>query len=170
MRTCLECKYQVKFHDSYMDDGMFYVSCSKGNNWITPNAASYCDDFEPKPEGIGIIMKGGNIMGYSNKAKAADANADKVNDKNFITINDISIDRANEIKDGVVIFDIAVGHIKIYGMSMCHMTSKDGQEWDAISFPARKAENGKYYDIAWFPMSAELKAQVAEKVIAKLNA
>ena len=115
-------------------------------------------------------MKGGNNMGYSNKAKAADANADKVNDKNFITINDITIDRANEIKDGVVMFDMTVGHIKIYGMSMRHMTNKDGQEWDAISFPARKADNGKYYDIAWFPMSAELKAQVAEKVIGKLNA
>ena len=54
MRTCLECKYQVKCHDSYMDDGMFYVSCSKEANWITPNAASYCNDFEPKPEGMGI--------------------------------------------------------------------------------------------------------------------
>ena len=116
------------------------------------------------------IQKGGNDMGYSKKAKAADANADKVNDKNFITINDISIDRANEIKDGVVMFDLTVGHIKIYGMSMRHMTNNDGQEWDAISFPARKADNGKYYDIAWFPMSAELKAQVAEKVIDKLNA
>ena len=121
------------------------------------------------PNGDDNIKKGGNNMGYSNKAKAAEANADKVNDKNFITINDITIDRANEIKEGVVMFDIAVGHIKIYGMSMRHMTNKDGQEWDAISFPARKADNGKYYDIAWFPMSAELKAQVAEKVIDKLN-
>ena len=126
----------------------------------------FTEHLTPLP-GEDNIMKGGNIMGYSkNKAKTADAkNADKVNDKNFITIEDITIDRANEIKDGVVMFDMTVGHIKIYGMSMRHMTNKDGQEWDAISFPARKADNGKYYDIAWFPMSAELKVQVAQKVI-----
>ena len=129
----------------------------------------FTENLTPLP-GEDNIKKGGNIMGYTNKAKAADANADKVNDKNFITINDITIDRANEIKEGTVMFDITVGHIKIYGMSMRHMTNKDGQEWDAISFPARKADNGKYYDIAWFPMSAELKAQIAEKVIGKLNA
>lgn len=129
-----------------------------------------CDDFQRMTAQEINTKKGGNIMGYSNKAKAADANADKRNDKNFITIDDITIDRANEIKEGTVMFDITVGHIKIYGMSMRHMTNKDGQEWDAISFPARKADNGKYYDIAWFPMSAELKAQVAQKVIDKLNA
>lgn len=115
------------------------------------------------------IKKGGNDMGYSKKAKAADANADEKNDKNFITIDDITINRANEIKEDTVMFDLTVGHVKIYGMSMHHI-SKDGQEWDAISFPARKAENGKYYDIAWFPMSSELRNQIAEKVIDKLNA
>ena len=40
-----------------MDDGMFYVSCVKGQNWITPNAAMFCDDFEPKPEGMGIYYE-----------------------------------------------------------------------------------------------------------------
>ena len=108
-------------------------------------------------------------MGYSNKAKAADANADKKNDKNFITIDDITIERANEIKEGTVMFDITVGNVKIYGMSMRAMTNKDGQEWNAIGFPARKADNGKYYDIAWFPASNELKEQIAQKVIEKLN-
>ena len=127
----------------------------------------FTENLTPLP-GEDNIKKGGNNMGYSNKAKTADANADKVNDKNFITINDITIDRANEIKDSVVMFDMTVGHVKIYGMSMRPMINKDGQEWDAISFPARKAENGKYYDIAWFPMSAELKAQLAQKVIDKL--
>lgn len=111
------------------------------------------------------IKKGGNIMGYSNKAKAADANADK----NFITISDITIERVNEIKPGTVMFDMSVGHVKIYGMSMRQCTTKKGDTFDAISFPARKADNGKYYDIAWFPMSIELRGQIAEKVIDKLN-
>lgn len=115
-------------------------------------------------------MKGGNNMSYTtNKAKAAEANADKVNDKNFITIDDITINRANEIKEGTVMFDLTVGHVKIYGMSMRHLTNKDGEEWDALSFPARKADNGKYYDIAWFPMSNELRKQIIDLVIAKLN-
>ena len=108
-------------------------------------------------------------MCYTNKAKAADANADKTNDKNYITISDITIERANEIKEGTVMFDMSVGHVKIYGMSMRHLTTKKGDSFDAISFPARKADNGKYYDIAWFPMSIELRGRIAEKVIAKLN-
>lgn len=129
----------------------------------------FTEHLTPLP-GEDNIKKGGNVMGYTKKAKAADANADKVNDKNFITIDDITINRANEIKEGTVMFDLNVGNVKIYGMCMKHLTNDNGEEWDSISFPSRKADNGKYYDHAWFPMSTDLRDKIVEKVIDKLNA
>ena len=128
--------------------------------------SEFTQHLTPIPGEDNINERRVTIMGYSKKnAKTAEANADR----NFITIDDIIIDRAVEIKEGTVMFDITVKNVKIYGMSMRHMTRKDGGEFDSIGFPARKADNGKYYDIAWFPASNELKEQIAEKVIDKLN-
>lgn len=53
--TCLDCKYCTKTHDGYMNDGMFYISCEQGKNWITPNAANYCNDYDPKSKKDRII-------------------------------------------------------------------------------------------------------------------
>ncbi len=53
--TCLDCKYCTKTHDGYMNDGMFYISCEQGKNWITPNAANYCDNYDPKSKKDRII-------------------------------------------------------------------------------------------------------------------
>lgn len=110
--------------------------------------------------------KGGlHYMAYSNKAKTAEANADQ---KNYITINDIEVTRAHEVKEDRVIFDIKVKGISISNMIMQHYKNEKG-EGDIIDFPQYKANNGKYYSYAWFPISKETREALVQKVIDKLN-
>lgn len=121
--------------------------------------------FKPLP-GNENIMKGGNNMGYSKKAKAAEANAEE---KNMITISDIEVTRASEIKEGTVAFDMTVRGIAIQGCFMRQYTNKEGAEGDLISFPSYKGNNGKYYNYVWFPISKDLKEHLKERIISLLG-
>lgn len=98
-------------------------------------------------------------MGYAKKdAKAADAkNAEG------ITIKDIEFKRIHLINDDLVMMDVTVKGVTIYGMSLRHYKNDKG-EGDIIGFPSRKSKEGKYYNEAWFPISAELKADIIKKV------
>lgn len=120
---------------------------------------------DSKPTGSENIKKGGNNMGYSKKAKAAEANAEE----KMITISDIEVTRASEIKEGTVAFDMTVRGIAIQGCFMRQYTNKEGAEGDLISFPSYKGNNGKYYNFVWFPISKELKEQLKEKIISLLG-
>lgn len=123
------------------------------------------------------IKKGGNqLMGYSKKAKAAEANAEeKKISAEEISAEEIIITRANEIKEYVVMFDIQVRGITIYGMCMRHYTNKKGEEVDMILFPARPSDkkddagNIIYYNHCYFPISKELKDKIVDLVVAKLD-
>ena len=105
-------------------------------------------------------------MGYSNKAKAAEANADQK--KDLFTIDQVEVTRAAEISDGVVMFDMTVRGVKIYGMCLRHYTGSKG-EGDIISFPSRKGKDEKYWDVAWFPISNDLKAGLIDKIVSLLG-
>ena len=110
--------------------------------------------------------KADNNMGYSNKAKAAEANADQK--KDLFTIDQIEVTRAAEIKEDVVMFDMSVRGIKIYGMCLRHYKNDKG-EGDIISFPSKQAKDGKYWDVAWFPISNDLKAGLIDKIVSLLG-
>lgn len=121
---------------------------------------------DSKPIGSENIMKGGNTMGYSKKAKTAEANADQ---KDIITIDDIEIVRAAEVKEGRVLFDMKVRGINISNMVLQSYTNKEGQEGDIVDFPNYKAKNGNYYRYAWFPISKELKQKIIDQVVSLLG-
>ena len=105
-------------------------------------------------------------MAYSKKAKTADANAEEK--KDIITIEDIEVVRAAEVKENRVLFDIKVKGISISSMVLQHYTNKEGVEGDMISFPQYKGKNDKYYTYAWFPISKEMKEGIIEKVVSLL--
>ena len=113
-----------------------------------------------------ILRKADNIMGYSNKAKAAEANADQK--KDLFTIDQIEVTRAAEIKEDCVMFDMTVRGVKIYGMCLRHYKNDKG-EGDIISFPSKQAKDGKYWDVAWFPISNDLKAGLIDKIVSLLG-
>ena len=105
-------------------------------------------------------------MAYSNKAKTAEANADQK--KDFISLDDIEVVRAAEVKEDRVLFDIKVKGISISNMVLQHYI-KDGKEGDIIDFPQYKAKNGKYYSYAWFPISKETREGLVSKVVDALG-
>ena len=105
-------------------------------------------------------------MAYSKKAKTADVNAEEK--KDIITIEDIEVVRAAEVKENRVLFDIKVKGISISSMVLQHYTNKEGVEGDMISFPQYKGKNDKYYTYTWFPISKEMKEGIIEKVVSLL--
>lgn len=136
---------------------------------LTRNLPDLLEDVyvEFKPlQGNENNMKGGNNMSYSKKAKTAEANADQ---KDIITIDDIEIVRAAEVKEGRVLFDMKVRGINISNMVLQSYTNKKGQEGDILDFPNYKAKNGNYYRYAWFPISKELKQKIIDQVVSLLG-
>ena len=77
----------------------------------------------------------------------------KVNTKANNNINDnkeklIVVKRAKSFNDGKIIFDMIVSDVTIYG---CRLV--EGKNGIFVSFPQRKGNDGKYYNIAYAPLS-----------------
>ena len=60
-----------------------------------------------------------------------------------------------------VYFDVEVYGVKIYGMRV--ITKSDGEKF--ISFPSSKGKDGKYYNHAWFKMSADEQKALINTVL-----
>lgn len=154
----IECKYCIHFDSCTDYSRIMFGDCI--------NCSRYQ---EPKAQDINQ-RKADNIMGYSNKAKAADANAE-----DYITMKDITVLSARIIPgtdDNAVSFDIRVRGIYINGMVLRAYKNSKGEEGELISFPSRKGQdkdgNVKYYSHASFFITKELKAELSKAVQAKL--
>lgn len=77
---------------------------------------------------------------------------------------DVKVTRAKEIKEGQVVFDMIVNGVTIYGCWYREGT-KDGKEYQLVSFPSQKADNGKYYNHCWFKIEDSLR----EEIVAQLQ-
>ena len=60
-------------------------------------------------------------------------------------------------------FDMVVNGVNIYGCWYREGES-NGKEYELISFPSQKAENGKYYNFAWFKIEDDVKANIIEQL------
>lgn len=76
---------------------------------------------------------------------------------------DVQVTRAKEVKEGSVAFDMEVNGITIYGCWYNEYKTKEGKDGTLISFPSYK-NNDKYYNHVWFPVSAELKADIIAQI------
>lgn len=87
---------------------------------------------------------------------------------------DVTVTRAREIKktekEQVVAFDINVNGVTIYGMIYRSGVSQNGNDYELISFPARKGTNDTYYNHVWFPISRKLQTAIIEQINNKLAA
>jgi len=70
------------------------------------------------------------------------------------------VTRAKEFDEGVVAFDMVVNGVTLYGCWYREYKNKKGEDGSLISFPSRKGKDDKYYNDAWFPISAELKENI----------
>ena len=71
------------------------------------------------------------------------------------------ITRAHEFDGGNISYDLRVNGVTIYGMSLIWDGEKK-EYWSA--FPSRKGKDGKYYKIAWFPISEELQINIVKRI------
>lgn len=70
-----------------------------------------------------------------------------------LKIETLEVKRAKEFSSGAVGFDCVVNGITIYGMTYHAETGADKHPF--IAFPARKADNEKYYNHVWFKIAEE---------------
>lgn len=126
----------------------------------------FTEHLTPLP-GEDNIKKGGNIMGYSQKAKAAEANAEE-SKKNLIQVGQVKVKRASELDmpddKFKIMFDIIVRGVAVQGMCFQSYVNANGEKGDMITFPSYKAKNGKYYNHAWFPITKELKDDIIKQI------
>lgn len=73
---------------------------------------------------------------------------------------DCVVTRAKEIKEGTVSFDMEVNGVKVYGCWYKEGTSSNGKDYQIVNLPQEKGNDGKYYSIAWFPMSKEVRENI----------
>lgn len=76
---------------------------------------------------------------------------------------DVKVTRAKEVKEGSVAFDMEVNSISIYGCWYNEYKTKEGKEGTMLTFPSYK-NSDKYYNHVWFPISAELKADIIAQI------
>lgn len=77
---------------------------------------------------------------------------------------EVEVLRAKEFDSGAVTFDLRVNGVTIYGMWYREYTNKEGEPGTMISYPATKGKDDKYYNIAWFPISLELKEEIIKQL------
>lgn len=74
------------------------------------------------------------------------------------------VTRAKEIKEGTVSFDMEVNGVKVYGCWYKEGTSSTGKDYQIVNLPQKKGSDGKYYSIAWIPMSKEVRENIIEQL------
>ena len=78
---------------------------------------------------------------------------------------EFKVTRAILTKNGGVLFDLVLNGVTIYSCSVV-----EGKSGDFISWPSRKADNGKYYSHAYAPLSNEDQAAIIAAVESIINA
>lgn len=81
---------------------------------------------------------------------------------------DIKVTRVKEF-NGSYAFDMVVNGVTIYGCWYREYERKDGSgTFAAIQFPSRKAEDGKYYNHAYFRVDEAIIADIEKQIEAML--
>ena len=75
----------------------------------------------------------------------------------------IEVIRAKECSNGNVLIDIKINGVTIYGCFYVEGV-KDGKEYAFVSFPSRKADNGKYYSHAYYKLSDVDIDEIAKQI------
>lgn len=69
-----------------------------------------------------------------------------------------------EEKEQVISFNLLVNGITIYDMIYRSGVSKNGKDYELISFPSRKGSNGVYYNHVWFGITKALEADIKAEI------
>ena len=106
-----------------------------------------------------------NTKGSNARGSKANTKGSKAKERETIEVISYNIKRAIECRNGAILFDLELNGVTIYGCSI--VTGRNDN--DFIGFPSRKGNDGKYYSIAWAPLSDEDTADIIEAVNQKLD-
>ena len=73
--------------------------------------------------------------------------------------NSIKVTRGHVFDDGSVAFDMEVNGVSIY-----NCTLREGKNGQFVSFPSRKAKDGKYYSHCYVKLSEEDTKSIVEQL------
>lgn len=79
----------------------------------------------------------------------------------------VNVKRAKQWESGNISVDLEVNGVTVYGCSYVQ-GKKNDKEYAFISFPSQKGKDGNYYNHAFFPISAELLADIEKQIEAML--
>lgn len=67
--------------------------------------------------------------------------------------------------ENIVMFDIKINNVKIYGMMLKHVIiEKNGKEYDIISFPSYQGSDGKYYNHVYYDLSSTDREMIINQI------
>ena len=73
--------------------------------------------------------------------------------------NSIKVTRGHVFDDGSVAFDMEVNGVSIY-----NCTLREGKNGQFVSFPSRKAKDGKYYSHCYVKLTEEDTKSIVEQL------
>lgn len=80
----------------------------------------------------------------------------------------VSVTRAKWVNDSIA-FDVVVNNVNVNGC-WYRTGTKDGKEWEMLSLPQYKGNDGKYYNYAFFPINRDdLKKNIISQIKQKLQ-
>ena len=79
--------------------------------------------------------------------------------KNESVITSMEVTRAHAFDNGGVVFDAIIYGITIYGLRVV-----EGKNGDFISFPARKGNDGSYYNHVWVKLTDDDTKELISQV------
>ena len=91
--------------------------------------------------------------------KTKKAETKKESKKEETIKNVIKVTRGHVFDDGTVAFDMEVNGVSIY-----NSTLREGKNGQFVSFPSRKAKDGKYYSHVYVKLSEEDVADIIEQL------
>lgn len=97
--------------------------------------------------------------------KKPETNANETKAREFMKVDTFQVTRANCVGSKNTVFaDLVINGVSIYGVTVV-----EGKNGDFLSFPQRKADNGKYYHIAYAPLSNDDQADIIKEIERVLN-
>lgn len=86
-------------------------------------------------------------------------------ERDTIKVDSFKVMRASMIgKSNAVVADLEINGVKIYGVFV-----REAKNGDFLSFPQVQAANGKYYHIAYAPLSEKDEQDIIAEIENKLN-
>ena len=82
-----------------------------------------------------------------------------------ILVSSFSIGRVRETPNSVIFADLTLNSVTVYGVAV--RAGRDGEAF--LAWPASKGQDGKWYKLAWAPLTQEDQDKIIQTIYDKLD-